>query len=255
MLILLATLLIKLLIGVPESPFIIPKSEKVIIRQIEDEERKKEAKQAMKAFMKEWKKKQKLQKKENKETVKLIMDAQSDTTTLRARVDAMKAELRNANEALADLRIQVLELVTEEEWQQVLEKISLEKPRKAKKRTKRELKAQLKQQERFRKFRSDLSESFERSGVESRYLAALDGFEQDLSDLLFESQTRAQRVLEVMRDKSSTREEILSITSGYEQLKERSSDAILDFRNELLQLSDEERWTDVSKDLAEFLSY
>ena len=253
--IILLLLLVKVIVGVPESPFIIPKSEKVIVKNIEDKSRSKETKMAIKSFMKEWHKKQKAQKKENKTTVKLLTDRDTDTTLLRERIDVAQEELRNYNEALADLRLDVMNLLTEEEWQTTLAQLSYEKPKKGKKRTKKELKAQLKQQQRFRQFRENLAKSYEGTGSKTESLMALDNFEQTMADLLFESQGKSQKVFEVMYDKSATKEEILSITVGYEQFKARSSEAILDLRNELNQISSDKTWTLVSKDLASFLSY
>ena len=250
-------LLITILVagGNSQSPYVIPKIEKVIETNITDKERKNELKEHSKAFIKEWKEKKKTRKRSNKEQIDLMKDRSVTSEKLQEVLNGSLEEMKEFDKKLGDMRMIVQEKLTNEEWSAIMEDIKNEKPKKTKKREKGELKAQLSQNENFEKLRQDIGASFEDSTKIKKAQAALDRFEDALAELLYEQQDHANQVVDIMYGKNATREQVGEITNTLEELTRSASKALLVLRSELIRISDDDTWPSLAKGLGDFMEF
>jgi malate synthase len=254
MLIGLFTLLYVLVLGTGhESPYIIPKAEKVIVESIKDKNRKNEVKTLNKSFMKQWKALKKKEKEENKKFLKLMKDRNVSADQLIPKFKKSIEAIRSFDQKLGDLRVKVQNIMTDEEWQTAMNAIINQKIKKSKKLNKAEIKDWLKQNKKFIKFADDISASLPDKNKKSECLAALEIFEDETAGLLYENQDQANRVIDIMYSKNAGRDEIASIAKGVEYYKITSGISLITLRSALIASGDDKTWPKLSKSIADFV--
>lgn len=253
MLIGLFSLFYALVIGAPDSPYIVPKAEKAIIASIADKDRKKEMKTMTKSFVKEWKAQQKLLKKNNKEINKMIVDRTIDQSTIENKADDSLNELIEFHDRLTTMRLTVQAFLTDDEWDVFVSEIQDVKPKKIEKQSKNDLKTRLKSESKIQAFRASILENLDNQEEKDRFESAIDDFEEDMSSLLYESQSQADRVVDMMYGKDASKDELEILTTNIETFKTEYIKSFLDLRQVLIDISDDNTWPKIGKSMAKLI--
>jgi organic radical activating enzyme len=235
--------------GSSEDPFILPNAQKLVKNAIEDPDRNKEAMVAMKSFSKDWKKLQKLQKKQAKALAKINKDLYADPHAIEDLFNNYRSERRIAKDQLIELRLNIQDLMTDPEWATLIVQIEDVKPKKAKKQEKAELKSELKKDKNFLAIESEIQAAFSDPEKIEEVKKDLDKFEDDLANLLFVIQEEPANLIEVMRKRSATRDELTEVVIKQEDYRSEVHASYLVLRQELVQLSTEDNWSKIAKAL------
>ena len=249
MLIGLFTILITVLGASSEDPFILPNAQKLVKNSIEDSDRKKEAMVAMKSFSKDWKKLQKLKKKQAKALTKLNKELSVDPQAISVLFEEYRSERRIVKDQLIEFRLNIQDIMTDGEWVTLLDQVEDIKPKKAKKQEKAQLKSNLKKDKNFLDIEREIQDAFSDPEEIEEVKKDLDQFEADLANLLFVVQEEPVNVVEVMRNRSATRDEITQVIIKQEDYRSKVHASFLVLRGELAQLSTEDNWSKIAKAL------
>jgi hypothetical protein len=252
MLIALFTMLSILLFGGGESPFLVPDAQKLAKKHITDTERKKEVLAVMADYKKEWKALAKTKKKQAKEVSKLISDQTTTTQQILTHFTTYREEREKINALLVESRIKAQQLITEEEWKQIMAS-SIEKAnKKADKTEKSEYKQRLKQTEQM----VDLENATEKYVPKQKQAKAqrlLDQFESSMADLMYITQNQSQEVLQVIANKESSKRELETMVNQTEDFRAHAHRSFLKLREGLTELTPEENWKYIAKELNKFV--
>lgn len=249
MFIVLFTILLTVLGGSTEDPFILPNAQKLVKNAVEDPDRNKEAMIAMKSFSKDWKKLQKLQKKQTKALAKINKDLSADPMVIADLFKKYRSERTIVKNQLIDFRLNIQDLMTEEEWVVITDQVENVKTKKAKKKEKAELKSNIKKDKIFLAIENEIQAAFSDPEKIEEVKKDLEKFEDDLANLLFVVQEEPTNLIEVMRKKSSSRDELIEVIIKQEDYRSKVHASYLVLREELVQLSTEDNWSKVAKAL------
>ena len=255
MLIGLFTILATLLFGGgnTEELFILPNAQKVVKQTIEDPDRKDQATLEMKNLSKEWKKLQKIKKKQAKNLAKMNKDLSTDAQALADLFENYKEERRNVKDQLITFRLNIQDIMTDDEWSSVISQIEDVKPKKAKKQEKAQLKEALKKDKKFRAVEDEIEAAFTDPEKLKEVKIDMEQFEDDLADLIFTMQEESLNMVEVMRDRNASRDDITEAVMMQEDERAVVHASFLKFRKELVELSTEDNWPKIAKALNKFL--
>jgi len=249
MLIGLFTILFTVLSGGSEEPFILKNAKKTAKKAIVEPERRKEALTGIKAYSKQWKKLQKTNKKQVKALKKLNKDLSSDSQEISDLFEHYRTDRRKVKDELIEFRLQIQELMTDEEWETVIDQIENIKPKKEKKLEKKQLKSRLKQDSRLLAIRDEIETAFSDPDKVDKVKKSLLDFEEDLINLMDKSQEDPINVLEVMRNRNASREDISNVVVLQEDYRAKAHSSFLDMRMDLVELSTEDNWPKIAKAL------
>lgn len=249
MFIVLITILFTVLGGSGEDPFILPNAQKLVKNAVEDPDRNKEAMIAMKSFSKDWKKLQKLQKKQTKALTKINKDLSADPKEIEGLFKSYRSERTIVKDQLIEFRLDIQDLMTEGEWVTIVGQVEDVKTKKTKKKEKSELKINIKKDKNFLAIENEIQAAFSDPDKIEEVKKDLEKFEDDLASLLFAVQEEHTNVIEVMRKKSSTRDELREVIMKQEDYRSKVHASYLILREELVQLSTEDNWSNVAKAL------
>ncbi len=149
------------ILGGSDSPFVIPKIEKTVMKVIVDKERKSEVKALFKEFNKEWKSLRKMRKKQAKQLKKNIKNYSTENKMLAEIASTSATQRSDINDKLVELRLSIQELITSEEWKKIIDGIEGTKPKKIKKQEKANLKTKVKQNKKLKSIYSEIDAAFE----------------------------------------------------------------------------------------------
>jgi len=239
--------------GSSEETFVLPNAQKAVKNAIEDSDRNKEATVAMKSYSRDWKKFQKFKKKQAKALSKLNKDQSAGPKAIADLFEKYRSERRKAEDQLIELRLNLQNLMTDEEWVTLINQIENVKPKTAKKKEKEQLKNDLKLDKNLLAIESEIQAAFSDPEKIEEVKKDLDQFEADLANLLFEVQEEPLNVVEVMRNRSATRDEITEVIIRQENYRSRVHSSFLVLRKELTQLSTEDNWSKIAKALDKFI--
>ena len=234
------------------SPYLHPNVEKVIKKSIEDADRKKEALAIARGYKKEWKALKKIEKKQAKSISKMNRDPNVEAEVLAEAFQQSRGQRKDLHLQLITARVKIQNLVTDEEWDAGIDKILDIKPKAAKKLDKAEAKAQIHQNKKIAAVRKDIEAVFtdpaKKGQVEQSFLR----FEDDLTNLLVESQSITYKDLEILRDRQASSEDLQAVADHLEELTARVHASYLDLRQDLISLSSEDTWPKLAKALGKF---
>lgn len=238
--------------GGNNSPYINPNAEKLIKQNIEDSDRKKEILTIMKDYKKEWKELNKLAKKQAKAIHKMNKDRNVASEAIAAAFQEARQGRLGIEKKLIETRLAVQPLITQTEWDHILEEILVLKPKKEKKQTKAEMKEQLRQNKQLTAIGDEIEAAFDDPAKRKQATADLLTFEESLSVVLEESQSYNYRDQEALKNKEATREELEAILDNLSQVRAASEEAYLILRTDLIELSTEDNWPKLAKALGKF---
>ena len=253
MLIALFTLLFTVVFGTSESPFILPKAEKTIKKNIEDKDRREEILTIMKNYKKEWKALEKTKKQQAKSLSKLNKDRNTDTEALAELLRTSRKQREKLNSKLIDGRIKIAGMIKQEEWDEIMKGVIIIKPKTEKKLTKAETKTLLRKDKKIAAIREEIEAAFRDTVKRKEVSEYLLRFEEDITDLITENNTFTYKDQDVLRDQAATREEVAEVIQRLEDFREKVHHSFLDLRKNLVSLSTEENWPELSKALEKFI--
>ena len=249
MLIALFTALAVIIFGGGESPYILPDAEKLIKKNIEDKDRKKEVLAYMKDYKKEWKALKKTEKKQTKSAAKLNKKRDADPKEL-ANIFQQSRDQRNVlYDNLIKSRLAVQKLISDEEWDTIIKKALDEKPKTTKKIDKEEAKARFKQNKKIQSIADEIESVFSDEKTREKAAEYLKDFENDLTNQLLNIQNFTYEDQEVLRDHNASEDELNSVTQNLENYRNEVHSSYLNLREKLVELSTEENWPKLSKAL------
>lgn len=252
MLIALFALLTSLLFGGGESPYILPKAEKLVKKHVQDKARQKEALDLMKAYKNDWKSLKKLEKKSSKQIAKLNKDRNTSHEVLVEAFESAKEQRNSFQEKLIDARYQIQGILTGEEWEIIMTESVETRQKKAKKIEKSDAKAMIQQDKMITKLGDDILAAFDDPQAKKKASEDLDMFGEALVNLLVEYQNYPSAVIESIKNGNATREEIAEVVYELESFRGNLHDSYLEMRKELVELSTEDNWPKLAKALAKF---
>ena len=249
MLISLFIILSTVLGGGSEDPFILPKAEKVVKQAIEEPARKDQAALAMKSYSKQWKKLLKSRKKQAKSVSKLNKDRSADPQAIADLFQDYRSKRRGVKDSLITFRLDIQKLMTDEEWAKIIDQLESVKPKKVKKQEKAELKSQLKQDKKLMAIESEIQAAFSDPEKIEEVKIDLDKFEDDLTNLLFETQEGPTNVVEIMRNRNATKDQLTEVIMKQEDYRAKAHASFLELRTNLVEISTDDNWSKIAKAL------
>lgn len=243
------TLITILLFGAAESPFVIPDAADVIVDNIDDKARKKDAKEIFKSYEDAFKEVQKFEKKKRKEFSKLVANREIGKEGLESFLKESNTLRKDYNNSLITGRLQIQDFLTDEEWDEAMKELSEKKPKKVEKEEKAKLKEQLSSSKLFIEMNTDIKLAVtDKKGYE-KCKNALDRYENRTLDVLIIEQERAAAMIDILERKDATQMQLEKVTLDYEMFREEVQDAFLDLREELRAVSTEQNWPKLVKAL------
>ena len=253
MLIGLFTLLTALVFGGNESPFILQNAEKIIKKEIQDKDRKKEIQAMMKEYKKEWKALNKTKKKQAKSIAKLNKDRNTATEQLAEKFEKFRVQRVELNQKLIDGRIKVARLIEQEEWDKILTDVVQISPKAEKKLTKAEAKVKIKQDKKLQSIGDEIEAVFSDPVEREQATQYLLQFEDDIIVFLTSSSKFTYRDQEALQDRSASKEEIAGVIQKLEDYRANVHHSFLELRKNLVELSNEKNWPKLAKALNKFV--
>jgi len=254
MLIGLFTLLAAVLLGGgAESPYVIPNADKIILSEISDKARKAEAKAQIKIYKSHWKDFQKFQKSFQKDFEKASANPSTSIQDLEDKIQAYRERQISLDEKLIPIRLQVMDLMTDEEWEAAMDKAINIPDKEVAKQEKDQIKAEVKQSKKMVDFRGGILMVLEEEANYDAVFAAVDNFENQLADIVYQEQDMILSTLELIEDRGVTQEELALLGESYLNFKTGLGYAYIDLREVLLDNVTEDQWKKLHKELDKLL--
>jgi len=227
----------------------LPKAEKVVQQTIEEPARKDQAVLAMKSYSKEWKKLLKTRKKQAKGISKLNKDRSADPRAIADLFENYRSERRVVKDQLIEFRLNIQDLMTDAEWVTLIDQVEDIKPKKANKQEKAQLKSNLKKDKNFLAIESEIQAAFSDPEKIEEVKIDLDKFEDDLTNLLFETQEGPVQVVEIMRNRNATKDQLTEVIMKQEDYRAKAHASFLELRTNLVEISTDDNWSKIAKAL------
>jgi len=251
MLIATTTLISILFFGNPEEIFLIGALEKGIKKEISDKDTRKEIKTLIAAYeksVKDFKKKRKSQKKELSGLYSSKNSSDDDFSTL---FNEMYTTLNNLQLEAIHTRIKTLNMISEEEWKNM---VQIEKDRLTKLETKS---IKSKNKEKDPKPFSNLEAVIQSLGLdaqtEKESIQHLNAVRVSYDDLVHTVQDSRDKFSQIILDKNSSRTELESVAKWNNQIKKDAYFNLVDLYNTLSENVPDEKWAKVAKEFGKIL--
>jgi hypothetical protein len=253
MLIGLFTLLAVLLGGGAESPYVVPNADKIILSEISDKARKAEAKALIKVYKRHWKDFQKFQKSFQKDFKKASANPLTSIQDLEDKIEAYRERQKFLDEKLIPIRLEVMDLMTDQEWEAAMGEAMNIPVKEVAKQEKDQIKAAVKQSKKMVDFRGGILMVLEEEDHYHAVFAAVNNFENQLANILYQEQDMILSTLELIKDRGVTQQELAMLGESYLDFKTGLSYAYLDLREVLLAEVTEDQWKKLHKELDKLL--
>ena len=251
MLIATATLISLLLFGGPEEIFLIGSLEKGIKKEITDKDRQKEIKSLISVYKKstkDYKKKRKSQKKELSELYSSKNSSMDDFSSL---FNEMIATLENLQRETIDTRLKSFEMITDEEWDNM---VQMEKERLEKVETKA---SKSEKKDKDPKPFSNLEELIKSLGLNSQTeeesLEQLNEVKKSYDDLVHTLQDSRNKFSQIILDRNSSKTELESVANWNNQIKKDAYFDLVDLYEVLSESVPDENWAKISKEFSNII--
>jgi len=150
---------------------------------------------------------------------------------------------------LITFRLDIQKLMTDEEWAKIIDQLESVKPKKVKKQEKAELKSKLKHDKKLMALRSEVEAAFTDPEKMAEADRDLTQFEDDLSALLFETQEGPAQVVEIMRNRNATKDQLTEVIMKQEDYRAKAHASFLELRTNLVEISTDDNWSKIAKSL------
>jgi hypothetical protein len=251
MLIATATLISILLFGGPEEMFLMGTLEKGIKKEIKDKERQKEIKSIISAYKERVKKYKKTRKIQKKELASLFSSNKTSSDTFHALYEEMILTLQDLQMETIDSRIQSLEMITDEEWKNM---VQMEEDRLTEEETKA---SKSKKKDKEPKPFSNLEEVIKSLNLdaqnEQESLRQLDKVKKSYDDFVHAVQDSRNKFSQIIRDRNSTRTELESVGNWNNEIKKDAYFNLVDLHKKLSRNVPDENWTKVAKEFSRII--
>ncbi len=252
MLIATATLISMLLFGGPEEMFLIGTLEKGIKKEITDKDRQKEIKSIISAYKKRVKNYKKIRKIQKKELAALFSSKKSSSDDFSSLYDEMILTLQNLQMETIDSRIQSLEMITDEEWKNMIQR---EKDRLIKEETKA---SKSKKKDKEPKPFSNLEEVIKSLNLdnqnEQESLQQLEKVRKSYNDLVHTVQDSRNKFSQIIRDRNSSRAELESVGNWNNEIKKDAYFNLVHLHKRLSENVPDENWAKVAKEFGKIIN-
>jgi hypothetical protein len=251
MLIATATLISLLLFGGPEEMFLMGTIEKGIKKEITDKDRQKEIKGIISAYKERVKNYKKIRKIQKKELAALYDSNKSSSDNFSSLYEEMILTLQNLQMETIDSRIQSLEMITDEEWENM---VQMEKDRLIKEETKAsKSKKKVEEPKPF----SNLQEVIQSLNLdaqnEKEALQQLEKVKKSYDDLVHTIQDSRNKFSQIIRDRNSTRTELESVANWNNKIKKDAYFNLVDLYKKLSKSVPDENWAKVAKEFGKII--
>ena len=251
MLIATATLISLLLFGGPEEIFLIGSLEKGIKKEIADKDRQKEIKSLISVYKKSAKaymKKRKSQKKELSGLFSVKNSSMDDFSTL---FDEMITTLKNLQMETIDTRLKSFDMITDEEWENM---VQMEKDRLEQK----EIKASKgKEKDKEPKPFTNLEEMIQSLEMDDKTqqeaTQQLDKLKKSYDDLVHTVQDSRNKFSQIILDRNSSRTELESVVNWNNAIKKDAYFDLVDLYKKLSENVPDENWAKVGKEFGKII--
>jgi hypothetical protein len=250
MIISLVTLIIILFSGGgPDSFFLVPDGQKIIKTQIVDKEKANDAVVHYKAASKAIKAFSKQNKKDRKELVKLQSDRNTTRSTLEKKYTEAFGTRKQLQEELADTRLKIRDLMTEDEWDAFILDALAALEKKEKKTQKQDSKADNTAQKNLDKINTAITQEVNDEQRQKEALDAFSMFEGRVLKLVQKINTLKFNTNATLQSYSTKHQELVEIYNEMNSAQDEAFKALLNMRDELLQDITVEEWNSISKKL------
>lgn len=249
----LVALLIALLGSGSESPYAIPYAKESITEVIENKDRKKEVKALIKIFEKDFSSFQKAEKKQLKEKKNLNKDFYTNKEDIILLFNAAKLERLNFGNRLIDERIKVQAFLTQKEWKDLTHTILLKIEEKEWKKSKKEIKNNIKKNEAFQKIKNNVIAVFDDKDKQKNATAYFNDFENSITAHVYANQTYTKKMLYLAKNQHPTKEEINELVAMQELFRSDLGFSFIEMRTNLIKISTEKQWKKIANNINNFI--
>jgi hypothetical protein len=251
MLIATATLISILLFGGPEEMFLMGTLEKGIKKEITDKDRQKEIKSIISVYEKSVKGYKKTRKSQKKELAALYNSKNASVDDFSSLYDEMILTLQNLQTKTIDSRIQSLEMITDEEWENM---VQMEKDRLIKEETKAsKSKKKVKEPKPFLNLEEVIKSLNLDTQNEQESLQQLEKVKKSYDDLVHTVQDSRNKFSQIIRDRNSSRAELESVANWNNEIKKDAYFNLVDLYKKLSENVPDENWAKVAKEFGKII--
>jgi hypothetical protein len=251
MLIATATLISILLFGGPEEMFLMGTLEKGIKKEITDKDRQKEIKSIISVYEKSVKGYKKTRKSQKKELAALYSSKNASVDDFSSLYDEMILTLQNLQTETIDSRIQSLEMITDEEWENM---VQMEKDRLIKEETKAsKSKKKVKEPKPFLNLEEVIKSLNLDTQNEQESLQQLEKVKKSYDDLVHTVQDSRNKFSQIIRDRNSSRAELESVANWNNEIKKDAYFNLVDLYKKLSENVPDENWAKVAKEFGKII--
>jgi hypothetical protein len=240
-----------LFFGGPEEMFLMGTLEKGIKKEITDKDRQKEIKDIISAYKKRVKNYKKIRKIQKKELAALYSSKKSSNDDFYSLYDEMILTLQNLQMETIDSRIQSLERITDEEWENMIQR---EKDRLTKEETKA---SKSKKKDKDPKPFSNLEEVIKSFNLdeqnEKESLQQLEKVRKSYNDLVHTVQDSRNKFSQIIQDRNSSRAELESVANWNNQIKKDAYFNLVHLHKKLSENVPDENWAKVGKEFSKII--
>ena len=235
--------------GGPEEIFQVPKLEKEIKTHVVDKQRKdqllsltKQAKNEIKSFNKSKGKKMKVMKKSNasKDFTKEMMEEL---------YMAYHNERLKLQSSMLHKRLKFQELMTEREWNMVIEEAVFPSDKVVKKTDKLEVKEELEIDKMFSKLQYVIEKNIIGTKGQEKVLTELNIFEKTIDEFMSISQEMNIQDSELVRKRTATESELLNFYQEQNKLRLKGAKEYFIFREAAINNTNDKEWNEIVGDL------
>lgn len=239
--------------GNVESPYIIPKFDKLITSEISSKEREKEVKDLIKTYKTHWKAFKKYEKGFQKDYKKSYGEMDTDSESLSEQLEQFQLKQEELNGKLIPIRMEVMDLVTHEEWKGAIDHYFQIPEKKKEKKSKKELKAAIKQNKKLSSIRNKIINNLETTEDQNSVYQAFESFESSLTEISYNEQDALKEIIHSIADKEISETELTQLMENYLSFSIELSKAAIDLRENIKGNLTTEDWDKVQKDLLKLI--
>ena len=249
-------LLISFLINVfgsgPEAIFIAPDVIKQIKINVEDKDNRSEILDIMKEAKKEIKTFRKNHKENSKHIGKLLSEQNVGSNEINHIFKKDSEQMFELQNFIIDERIRIQNILTDDEWNSILEEAIKPSEKKQKKEEKKNKKEREQLKELTEEIRKEIRETILDKEKNNKISIAFENFVKEFKDHLKFNQELTYTKNEILKDKNATKEMLLGIYIEQNKIRLKMHNSFNHFFDITKQNTTEDEWDDMKKDIKAF---
>ncbi len=243
----LIALLIVKLVGGPAEIFIIPNLDKEIKSHVVDKERKNEILQVVKEGKKEIKAFEKLRKDKLKQIEKLGMSEEVSADELLDIYKVYNGARLNMQSVLIDKRLELQDLISDNEWKHLIENAVLPSEKALKKTDKQDKKEDDEVEKLIKKIENTITVEISEANRRQNLLNSLEKFNTSLKEFVNESQKMNFKDNKMIRDKTATKEVMENFYARQNVLRQKGTIEYFQLRDAAIKNTSQDEWKSIVK--------